>query len=197
MNAVLGYEPVPDEETSERIWVDTPGSHRICAGCADALLAAMPDLRPRKGARMIVLGTDVETLDDPERLALLARVGFVPASGGLISSLNAWENITLPVAYHAPERLPRLLPEVQTLLDKLGGVDNDMLGKLPEDMTLYERRLAGYVRELLEKPELMVVENLGAGLGPTKRKRAANFAAAYHAYCPGGTYVQLEEKGEL
>jgi ABC-type transporter Mla maintaining outer membrane lipid asymmetry ATPase subunit MlaF len=160
------------------------------------VLEAMSDLKPRKGARMVVLGTDVERLAQGERLRLLARVGFVSSKGGLISSLNAWENISLPVAYHAPERMPALLEEVQALVGELGGVDDDLLAKMPEDMTLYERRLAGYVRELIEKPELMVVQNLAARLGPTKRKRAAGFAAVYHAYCPGGTFVQLEEKGE-
>jgi ABC-type molybdate transport system ATPase subunit len=81
---------------------------------------------------------------------------------------------------------------VRALIAELGGVDDDLLGKLPEDMTLYERRLAAYIRALLEAPELLVAENLGAGLGPTKRNRAARFAEVYRARCPGGTFVQLE-----
>jgi ABC-type lipoprotein export system ATPase subunit len=79
----------------------------------------------------------------------------LPAHGGLMSSLNAWENISLPVAYHAPGKLAAVLDEVRALLDDLGGVDDKLLGKLPEDMTLYERRLAAYIRALLESPELL------------------------------------------
>jgi ABC-type transporter Mla maintaining outer membrane lipid asymmetry ATPase subunit MlaF len=60
-----------------------------------------------------VLGADVGQLPEHERVALLGRIGFVPAHGGLISSLNGWENVTLPVAYHSPQRLPRLQDEVQ------------------------------------------------------------------------------------
>ncbi|MGH8726299.1 MAG: hypothetical protein ACREU1_15715, partial [Burkholderiales bacterium] len=64
-------------------------------------------------------------------------------------------------------------------------------------MTLYEKRLTAFVRALLENPELVVVENLAAGLGPTKRRRVARFAQVYQARCPGATYVQLEEsRGE-
>jgi hypothetical protein len=37
-----------------------------------------------------------------------------------------------------------------------------------------------------------VVENLGAGLGPTKRKRTERFAEVYQARCPGGTFVQFD-----
>ncbi|MGH8518907.1 MAG: hypothetical protein ACREUE_15760, partial [Panacagrimonas sp.] len=112
---------------------------------------------------------------------------------GLISSLNAWENISLPVAYHAPARLPALFAQVQVLLEEIGGVEGNLLAKLPEDMNLYEKRLAGYVRALIETPPLLVVENLAAGLGPTKRERAERFADTYHARCPGGTFVQLDE----
>lgn len=193
MSCLLGYEPVPDEETSERIWLEAPGTHRVSINRKDELLDAMHELKPRLGARLFVLGADAGALGDPERAALLGRIGFVPADGGLISSLNGWENITLPVAYHAPQRLPALFDEVQELLEDLGGVDDNLLAKLPEEMTLYEKRLAAYVRALLEKPALLLVEAMTAGLGPTKRGRAARFAEAYHARCPGGTFVTLDE----
>lgn len=193
MSALLGYEPLPDEETCERIWLDAPGTHSVATARKDELLAAVLDLRPRSGARLFVLGTEVGALAEPQRLALLGRVGFVPANGGLISSLNGWENITLPVAYHAPQRIPRLFDQVHELLEDLGGVDDDLLHKLPEEMTLYEKRLTAYVRALLEKPALLLVETAAAGLGPTKRRRTARFAEAYHARCAGGTFVALEE----
>lgn len=192
MSALLGYEPVAADEAPGRVWVDAPGSHCVACVYKDELLAAIHELRPRHGARLVVLGADVRALAEGERLRLLRRVGFVPANGGLISSLNAWENISLPVAYHAPARLAGALAEVRALLGELGGVDDDVLAKLPEDMTLYERRLAAFVRALLESPELLVVESLAAGLGPTKRKRAARFAGVYQARCPGGTFVQFD-----
>jgi len=189
---VLGYEPVPDEQSPERVWVETPGAHQVSCAYKDELLAAVHDLRPRNGARLVLLGNDVAELGEAERTRLLRRVGFVPANGGLQSSLNAWENISLPVAYHAPKKLAGALAAVHELLAELGGVEDHLLAKLPEDMTLYERRLAAYVRALLEKPELLVVESLAGGLGPTKRRRAARFAEVYQERCPGGTFVQFE-----
>jgi len=198
MSAVLAYDPVPDEEDAESVWIETPGTHRVCAGYVPELLAAMNDLKPRGGAHMVVLGTECGGLGERERLDLLARIGFVPANGGLISSLNCWENISLPVAYHEPARLSTLLEEVQDLLEALGGIEDDsnLLARMPEQMSLYERRLTGFIRELIERPDLMVVENLAGGLSATKRKRAARFVAIYHAYCPGGTFVHVEEKPE-
>ena len=197
MSAVLAYEPVAEEDSAESVWIETPGTHRVCAGYVTELLSAMNDLRPRAGAKMVVLGAECEKLAEGERLSLLARIGFVPANGGLISSLNCWENISLPVAYHDAARLSTLLEEVQDLLEALGGVDNnDLLAKMPEAMSLYEKRLTGFIRELIERPDLMVIENLSGGLSATKRKRVARFTAIYHAYCPGGTFVHLEEKPE-
>jgi ABC-type transporter Mla maintaining outer membrane lipid asymmetry ATPase subunit MlaF len=193
MSALLGYVPMADGESAERIWLDAPGTHSVATLRKNELVAAVLDLQPRSGARLFVLRTEVGALAEPERQALLAKIGFVPADGGLISSLNGWENITLPVAYHAPQRIPELFDEVQELLEDLGGVDDSVLRKLPEEMTLYEKRLVAYVRALLEKPALLLVETAAAGLGPTKRRRTARFAEAYHARCAGGTYVQLEE----
>jgi ABC-type transporter Mla maintaining outer membrane lipid asymmetry ATPase subunit MlaF len=193
MSALLGYVPMADGESAERIWLEAPGTHRVATVRKNELLAAVLDLRPRGGARLFVLGTEVGELEEPQRLALLGKVGFVPAHGGLISSLNGWENVTLPVAYHQPRRIPQLFDEVRELLEDLGGVEDDLLHRLPEEMTPYEKRLTAYVRALREKPALLLVETAAAGLGPTKRRRTARFAEAYHARCPGGTYVQLEE----
>jgi ABC-type transporter Mla maintaining outer membrane lipid asymmetry ATPase subunit MlaF len=193
MSALLGYVPMADGESAERIWLETPGTHSVATLRKNELVAAVLDLRPHGGARLFVLGTEVGALEEPQRLALLGKVGFVPADGGLISSLNGWENVTLPVAYHQPRRIPHLFDEVRELLEDLGGVEDDLLRKLPEEMTPYEKRLMAYVRALLEKPALLLVETAAAGLGPTKRRRTARFAEAYHARCAGGTFVALEE----
>jgi len=60
-------------------------------------------------------------------------------------------------------------------------------------MTLYEKKLAGYVRMLLEAPELVVAENLTGGLEHDERRRTAAFPAAYHAERPEGVFVQLDD----
>jgi ABC-type transporter Mla maintaining outer membrane lipid asymmetry ATPase subunit MlaF len=193
MSVVLGYQPPASREEPARVWVEGQGTHRVAAACREELIAAMHQLEPQPGAQLVVLGTPVDDLNPAQRVALRARVGFVPAHGGLISNLNAWENIALPLGFHDPARLPRVPAEVAALLADIGGTDPGLLEKLPEHLTLYEKRLVAYIRALLENPELLLVENLAAGLGPTKRKRAARFADAYHARCPGGAYVQIDD----
>ena len=194
----LGYEP-PADRGEDRIWIPTGGSHRV-AGLSDtrkaSLLSAVLDLKPEPGARLVLLGLEVGSLDAAERAALRTRVAFLPASGGLISNLNAWENIVLPLGFHTPERLRGAAEEVDALLKGLGADANGLLAKLPERMSAYEKKLAGYVRILLENPEFVLVEDLLGGLDAADRAGAAGFLPTYQARCPGGTFVQLEDSPE-
>jgi D-methionine transport system ATP-binding protein len=190
----LGYEP--SDGTAGRVWVPAGVAHRSVAvsqALKSRLVAALLGLEPQPGARLMVLGEDAGALGDRARRALLTRIAFLPASGGLISNLNGWENIVLPLGYRDPARVRSAAPRVHELIERVGGNPAALLAKLPEEMTLYEKKVAGYVRILLESPELVVTENLTGGLEPDERKRAASFPAAYHAGRPDGVFIQLED----
>ncbi|HTF16343.1 MAG TPA: hypothetical protein VK643_16925 [Burkholderiales bacterium] len=193
----LGYEPPAGEDG--RIWIPKGGNHQV-AGLSDArkarLLGAVLDLKSELGARLVLLGLEVDGLGPAERAALRARVAFLPADGGLLSNLNAWENIVLPLGFHAPRRMHGAAAEVNGLLEELGADPRSLLAKLPERMSAYEKKLAGYVRILLENPELVLVEDLLGGLDAADRAGAAGFLPAYQARCPGGTFVQIEGSPE-
>jgi len=199
-DVALGYEPLADGTRGEgRLWIAPGGSHvvpAVSAAFKSALLSAVLELKPRKDARVVVLGAEIDALPPRARAGLRAQVAFLPANGGLISNLNGWENIALPVGYHAPKRLAGLAPQVCAMLEQFGAAPRPLLARLPEEMTLYERRLAGYVRMRLGTPRLVLAEDLGGGLGAGERQRAAGFADAYLADCPEGTFVQLEDGPE-
>jgi cell division transport system ATP-binding protein len=197
VGVALGYEPLAEEDRGAgRLWIAVGGSHVVPAvGVAfkSALLSAVLELRPRKDARVVVLGVETDALSPRARAALRAQIAFLPADGGLISHLNGWENIALPLGFHAPGRLRGLAPEVYAMLEQFGADARSLLGRLPEEMTPYEKKLAGYVRMRLGRPRLVLAEDPGAGLGAGERGRAAAFAAAYLADCPEGTFVQLAD----
>jgi len=193
----LGYEPLAEvDRGAGRLWIAAGGSHVVPAvGVAfkSVLLSAVLELRPRKDARVVVLGVETNSLSPTARAALRAQISFLPADGGLISHLNGWENIALPLGFHAPGRLRGLAPEVYAMLEQFGADARALLGRLPEEMTPYEKKLAGYVRMRLGRPRLVLAEDPGAGLGAGERGRTAAFAAAYLADCPEGTFVQLAD----
>ena len=190
----LGYEP-PAGRGEGRVWVPQGGSHRA-AGLSDAqrkrLVGAVLELRTEPGAKLVLLGVEVDGLAGAAREALRERVGFLPVDGGLISNLNAWENMVLPVAFHHPDRMRAVAESVNQLVRSLGGDTHGLLAKLPERMTPYEKKLAGYVRIMLERPDLVVSEESQSGLGPEERKAVARFPEVYLESRPGGTFVQLE-----
>lgn len=189
----LGYQAAGDLEPG--VWVPAGGNHSV-RGLADAerakLVAAVLDFKVEKGARLVLLGAEVAGLNIAERAALRRRAAFLSAAGGLLSSLNAWENIILPIGYHDPKRLNGIAAKVYGLLAELRADPRALLGKLPERMSLYERKLTGYVRILLESPDLILADDLEGGLNTGDRAATEGFAAVYHAHCPGGTFVRLE-----
>jgi cell division transport system ATP-binding protein len=158
----LGYEPPADRGGEGRLWIPVGGSHRVVADRerAGRLRDMVLDLMPEPGGRLVVLGTEVGAVDPAERAAVRARVAFLPARGGLISHLNAWENIALPLGFHHPERLHGSAERVLDLLAGFGIEPRAMLAKLPDEMTLSEKRAAGCVRMLLEAPELVLAEDV-------------------------------------
>ena len=82
---------------------------------------------------------------------------------------------------------------MRALINELGGAQELLLAKLPEEMTPLERKITGFVRILLEAPELVLVENFAAGLDSAERTRLSYFANTFHARHPRGTFVQLED----
>lgn len=192
----LACELPADSGSDGRIWIPAGVSFRIrIANPAHRarLLAAIFDMAPDPDLKLVLLGAEVNALGIKERIALRARLAFLAAAGGLLSNLNAWENIILPLGCHHPERLQGIAVEVHALITELGGAPATMLGKLPEEMTLLERKITGFARILLEAPELVVVEDFAPGLDSAERMRIPYFAATYQARHPGGTFVQLED----
>jgi len=192
----LAYESTAEVAAGFRISVPQGGCRRVEIG--DAMLKAelcraVLDMHPGPGRRLTVLGAEVGKLVAGERAALRARVGFLPAAGGLLGNLNAWENIVLPIGYHSPRQLPKMAQRVNALLNRLGAPPRALLGKLPEEMTLLEKKLTGGVRVLVEAPDLVLAEDLDGGLDAAQRGTAARLAEAYLATHSRGTWVQLED----
>jgi ABC-type transporter Mla maintaining outer membrane lipid asymmetry ATPase subunit MlaF len=120
---------------------------------------------------------------------------FVANNGGLISNLRVWENIALPAQYHNIEVGGKLEETVVNLFDKCGLRDEKSLSalllKLPDQLSLYEKRLVGFVRAMLMAPEMMVYDSLHEGLSPREMQKTARFDRIFRLYYPFRTSVLL------
>ena len=136
---------------------------------------------------------------ESQRSALLKNLGdqpgvvIVPHNGGLISNLRVWENIVLPVQYHGIEVAGNLEDYVEQLLIHCGLEDkaavSELVLKLPDQLSLYEKRLVGFVRAMLMSPELIIYDSLIEGLSRKELARVVRFDKVFRLYFPFRTSV--------
>jgi ABC-type transporter Mla maintaining outer membrane lipid asymmetry ATPase subunit MlaF len=124
------------------------------------------------------------------------RIGVLTHAMGLISNLNAWENISLQAAYHGTHPVERIAKTAREALESLGADPKRFLARLPDEMDPFERKLVAFVRLLAKEPALAVIDDLGEGLNREQSARAARFEAEYRARQPDGTllFVDLAEE---
>ncbi len=160
-----------------------------------ALVSLLCGQRPPDSGRLRLLGQDLEPLGEAGRLALFREVGVVREDGGLISNLRAWENIALPVRYHAgaaPQR--ELLPEVVRRFASLGIAGDsleDCLDSLPGLLPQHWRRLVSLVRALVREPRLLLYDALLDGLPAGLARSVVELTRAFHCERDGRTSIHL------
>ena len=184
------------------VFVEVPGGTtqrvRLPDGDAKArLVDAVLATRCGSGEELELFGATVRALKRAERGRLHDRIGVLTQAMGLISNLNAWENISLQAAYHGTQPVARIAKTAREALAALGADPQRFLARLPDEMDAFERKLVAFVRLLAKEPALAVIDGLGEGLDREQSARAARFEAEYRARQPEGTllFVDLAEEG--
>lgn len=115
----------------------------------------------------------------------------VDRDGGLLSHLNVWQNLNLPLEYHA--RNTGHVAEDAALLFELCGEDKTSMLQLmtsyPDDLSAYEMRLAGFVRALLLEPEVLVLDDVFDGLSDNEKEKAAYWESVFRLRFPFRTLL--------
>lgn len=143
---------------------------------------------------------------------LFPRAVRVERDGGLLSHLSVWQNLNLPLEYHA--RSTAHVTEDAMLLLELCGEDRAGLPRLlasyPDDLSTYEVRLAGFVRAMLLEPDVLVLDDVWDGLTDREKEKVAQWEEAFRLRFPfrvllrkgqedmGGNYAEvpaLQESG--
>jgi ABC-type transporter Mla maintaining outer membrane lipid asymmetry ATPase subunit MlaF len=101
-----------------------------------------------------LLDQQTDQLDREQLLEIRKSVGIVQSSGGLISNLKLWENITLPLLFHNHPAMHAAEENALKQLEQFGL--QDKLMSLPAHLSLFERRAAGFVRATTLSPQIMI-----------------------------------------
>lgn len=157
---------------------------------------AVLDARCGQDEELELFGEDVARLKPAVRARLRRRVGVLTPAVPLITNLNAWENISLPAAYHGTPPLGQIAEAARQALAALGADPERLLARLPDDLGAFEKKLVEFTRLLVAAPDLVVFDALGDDLDPEEHARVARFEAEYLARRPAGTliYVDLRER---
>jgi ABC-type transporter Mla maintaining outer membrane lipid asymmetry ATPase subunit MlaF len=158
------------------------------------LVTAVLKARCEPGEELELFGESASALTRPQRDKLRARVGTVSPIVGLITNLNAWENIALPADYHGSPALEEVARLAHEVLADFGVESRGFLARIPDELGMLERKIAALVRSLVAAPELMVFDALEDGLSTAECRHAARFEAQYRARQPRGTVLYVDTK---
>jgi len=159
------------------------------------LVTAVLKARTEAGEELELFGESAGSLAAGQREKLRLRVGAVSPIVGLMTNLNAWENVSLPAAYHGTPPLPEVAQLAHDVLTAFGAEPRYFLARVPDELGMLERKMASFIRQLVAAPELMVFDALEDGLSFAECRHAARFEAEYRARQPEGTvlYVDIKE----
>lgn len=158
------------------------------------LYAVLTGLHRPGAGRVFLFDEDLYALKERERLQLFRRIGVVPEDGGMISNLKAWENLLLPAWYHRGITAREAERDVVTIFRQLGLDEADLkkrMGRLPDQLTLYEKRAVALVRAMLMEPDILIYDFIFAGLDREAARRLMKITEGYHSRKAGRISVFL------
>lgn len=128
------------------------------------LLRAVMGLEPLAGGSVRLLGESLGSLPRVRGEAVLARIGYAPRHGPLVSNLPLRDNLLLPLRYH--RRLSSVeVPEGATKAAARFGLTT-LPAAIPPVVSVLMRRRVTLARATVLEPILLVVDDPTEGLDP-------------------------------
>jgi ABC-type lipoprotein export system ATPase subunit len=174
--------------TENLIFVETAEQSADVLNCLTGLRA------PARGS-VSVFGQDLGKLSRDERLHVLAKVGIVPQDGGLLAGLPAWKNIVLPRQFQSKRHEAGLGDEFDEAMRFCAAAcdpGDEWLRQLPDYLSQYQRRVAAFLRLMLNRPALCIYENLAGNLPGRQKETLLELTRRFHRQQPGRISIYLE-----
>ena len=133
------------------------------------LLRTIAGLIQPNGGVLRVFGIDITALSEEALLPIRRRMGYVFQGAALFDSLTVADNVAFPLREHTSLPEPEIRGRVLQVLS-LVGLGDDVLGKLPSELSGGMRKRVGIARALVIEPEMLLFDEPTAGLDPTNSK---------------------------
>lgn len=145
-----------------------PGEVRVIlggSGCGKSTLLKhlIGLLAPSKGS-INLLGVDLASADEPEKQAVLGRIGMLFQGGALLNSMTLHENVALPIEERT--RLPRpVIDEMVRMKLALVGLAHAS-ALFPPELSGGMKKRAALARAMALDPQVLFCDEPSAGLDP-------------------------------
>ena len=135
-------------------------------------------LQPDRG-QVRIFGENIETLTEEELLPIRRRMGYVFQGAALFDSLTTHENVAYPLREHTKLGEDEITERVLRFLAYVG-LKEDVLPKLPSELSGGMRKRVGIARALATEPDVMLFDEPTAGLDPTNSKMVGDLIRELH-----------------
>lgn len=155
----------------------------------EQLQRLLTGLTPLDRGRILLCGEEPVTHSAKRLARLRSRVGVVPIHGGLLSNLDLWENLILPLDYHhspTPDRLRAAAEEALQLVGYAGGVHVKV-----NTLSPFERRQVMMARAFLVEPQLYLYAASNAGLHLREREAIQEILASIQGRAPEMAFCSI------
>ena len=134
-------------------------------GGKSVLMRTIIGLLPKRNGSIEVFGADLAAVNDDERRAIERRWGVLFQQGALFSSLTALQNVQFPIREYL-KLSPRLIEEIALAKLEMVGLNADVRGKYPSELSGGMVKRVALARALALDPDIVFLDEPTSGLDP-------------------------------
>jgi phospholipid/cholesterol/gamma-HCH transport system ATP-binding protein len=161
----FGETPVLDHATLDVFEGEILGFVGGSGAGKSVLMRTIIGLLPKRNGSIEVFGTDLAAVNDDERRAIERRWGVLFQQGALFSSLTALQNVQFPIREYL-NLSPRLIEEIALAKLEMVGLNADVRGKYPSELSGGMVKRVALARALALDPDIVFLDEPTSGLDP-------------------------------